>query len=174
MLGSGPPRSCAETSTDGPSGRRPDHGPIGLIRRRRLAAPWSGPTPSRQWRTGESESHRAIGLTWGRLHYVLGVPAAILATTAGAAAWNSTTHSNVPAVLALLAGALSAATAFFKCERSRDRNNALCAGWTELADCVRMTLLHYSMDERNPLGVEHARYAESLICLNRVKADLLG
>ena len=83
-----------------------------------------------------ADRHRAIGSAWGRLHYVLGVPAAILATVAGATAWNSTSQSNVAAVLALAAGALSAAAAFFKCEQSRDRNNALCGGWTELADCV--------------------------------------
>jgi hypothetical protein len=121
-----------------------------------------------------ADRHRAIGSAWGRLHYVLGVPAAILATVAGATAWNSTSQSNVAAVLALAAGALSAAAAFFKCEQSRDRNNALCGGWTELADCVRMALLHYAMDEKSPLGVDHARYAESMISLNRIKSSLLS
>ena len=121
-----------------------------------------------------ADRHRAIGLAWGRLHYILGVPAAILATAAGATAWNSTGMSNLAAILALTAAALSAAAAFFKCEQSRDRNNALCAGWTELADCVRTALLHYSIDEKDPRGIDHARYAESLISLNRVKTGLLG
>jgi hypothetical protein len=119
-----------------------------------------------------ADKHRLASLWWGRLHYVLGVPAAILATLAGATALHATSSQTVPAILALTAGGLSAAVAFLKCENSRDRNSALCAGWTELADQVRMALLKYDNDERQA-SADYADYTDLLLYLNKCKMELL-
>jgi hypothetical protein len=72
--------------------------------------------------------------------------------------WGETADAGVPTA-GLYQASLTRpepTSAFFKCEQSRDRNDAVCAGWTELADCVRMALLHYAVDEKSPLGVDHA------------------
>jgi len=115
-----------------------------------------------------AEKHRRASLRWGRLHYVLGVPATVLAALSGALLASSS-HT-APAVLAFTAAGLSAAVAFLRCENSRDRNSALCAGWTELADRVRMELLNYNTDEP-PKKEQH--YSKRLIRLNKYKKELL-
>jgi hypothetical protein len=118
-----------------------------------------------------AEKHRLASLWWGWLHYVLGAPAAVLATVAGTTALQSTSSRIASAVLALAAGGLSAAAAFLKCENSRDRNSALCAGWTELADQVRMVVLKYDNDK--PSDKKDGNYTTRLIQLNKCKMELL-
>ncbi len=118
-----------------------------------------------------ADGHRSASLWWGRLHYLLGVPAAILATISGAAALDSDSVSSVPAVLALMAGGLSAATAFLKCETSRDRHNALSAGWGGLADEARMALLQYDLARPN---IRMKSYIDLLVRLDGEKAALLS
>jgi hypothetical protein len=118
-----------------------------------------------------ADKHRSVSLWWGRLHYILGIPAAILATVGGATALTSS--QTLPAVLGLTAGGLSSAVAFLKCENSRDRNSALCAGWTELADQVRLILLEYDncVSSGNKPDIDY--YSYRLICLNKCKMELL-
>jgi hypothetical protein len=118
-----------------------------------------------------ADKHRRTSLRWGRLHYILGVPATILATVSGALFTNSSQIA--PAVLAFTAGGLSAAVAFLRCENSRDRNSALCAGWTELADQVRLVLLKYDHDVRSGDEPDVDDYSYRLICLNKCKMELL-
>lgn len=89
-----------------------------------------------------AEKHRLVSLTWSRLHYVLGLPAAVLAAWAGALVIGGD-RSSTPGYLALAAGAVGACVAFLKCENSRDRNSALCAGWTRLGDGVVETLIEF-------------------------------
>lgn len=118
-----------------------------------------------------AEKHRLASLWWGRFHYVLGLPAAIFATVAGATALQSTSPQITSAVLALTAGGLGAAAAFLKCENSRDRNSALCAGWTELADQVRMVILKYDNDKFS--DKKDNDYIARLLYLNKCKMELL-
>jgi hypothetical protein len=94
-----------------------------------------------------AEKHRRISLWWGRAHYFLGLPAAALANVAGVTGFNQDFPRAWMASLALVAAILTAAVGFLRCENSRDRNNALCAGWTHLADEVRYALIRYKKDK---------------------------
>lgn len=117
-----------------------------------------------------ADRHRKISLWWGRLHYILGIPATVLATLSGALYTTSsqTMSHTTSAILAFAAGCFSAAFAFLKSEASRDKNNALCAGWTELADQVRSVLWDYDSKPQS-----HDYYGHQLICLNKCKMELL-
>src|SRR5256885_1436628 len=72
-------------------------------------------------------SHRAV--RWGRVYLTLGLPAAVLAAIAGAAALASTTTRIVGGIIALTAAGVSAAAAFLDSRNSQKRFEDLAAAW---------------------------------------------
>jgi hypothetical protein len=124
----------------------------------------------------KAEKHRRLSIWWSRLHYLLGLPAAIAASV-GAIGLSSGdgTIGNTAAYIVLASGIFSASLTFLRCAELRDRNGSLCAGWTALADCVRLTLFAYQEDKDN--GVSTAilkrRYRQRLVELNHEKMKLL-
>jgi hypothetical protein len=122
-----------------------------------------------------AEKHRQLSVRWSRLHYLLGLPAAI-ATSVGAIGLSSNgTIGNAAAYIVLASGIFSASLTFLRCAELRDRNGSLCAGWTALADCVRITLFAYQEDKDNGLKAAtlKRRYRQRLIELNQEKMQLL-
>jgi hypothetical protein len=81
---------------------------------------------------------RRAGLWWGRAYYMLGLPAAVLATVAGATGLASTA-GRVPA-------GLTAASTFLTSDRNQRRNIVISAAWSELADDARLHNLSFLQD----------------------------
>jgi hypothetical protein len=80
--------------------------------------------------------HSRRATRWGRIYLTLGLPAAILAAVAGAAALASTTTRIVGGVIALASAGFSAAAAFLDSRNSQQRFEALAASWSALGSDV--------------------------------------
>jgi hypothetical protein len=89
----------------------------------------------------------------------------VVAAAAGVTAFDPNLPRAWSAYLALTAGVFTAAVGFLRCENSRDRNNALCAGWTHLADEIRYVLMSYANNQK--------KAQQELRRLTRLKMDLL-
>ncbi len=114
---------------------------------------------------------------WGRAYYLLGAPAAILATVAGATALSDAVPAFVISVLALASAGLTTLVTFLNTNANRDRNLALSAAWSALADDVRVRLLDYAA-ERCAAGAAdeagtHHKYSRVIVEVNKRKAKLL-
>jgi len=91
---------------------------------------------------------------WGRAYYVLGMPAVVLATIAGATGLASTAGRVPAAIIALIAAGLTAAATFLNsCDNQRN-NIVMSAAWSELADDARLHNLSYIQAMR---GVERSQ-----------------
>ena len=122
------------------------------------------------------ESRRASEW-WGRMYYLLGAPAALLATVAGATALSDAVPPFVISVLALASAGLTTLVTFLNTNTNRDRNLELSAAWSELADGVRVSLLNYAA-ERCAVGVAgepgvHHKYSRVIVDMHARKAMLL-
>lgn len=80
---------------------------------------------------------------WGRAYYMLGLPAAVLATIAGAAGLASTAGRIPVAIVALAAAGLATAATFLNSNENKQHNSKLSAAWQELADDVRLVVIQY-------------------------------
>lgn len=112
---------------------------------------------------------------WARAYYVLGLPAAILATTAGAAGLASTAGRIPAAITALVSAALTAAATFLNSEQNRKKNDELSAAWQALADQARIFMLQcvQKMDSQVPGDVFGPQYWSEVLYLQRRKSQLL-
>jgi hypothetical protein len=120
---------------------------------------------------------RSVSAWWSRAYYLLGAPATVLATVAGATALSDAVPPVIVSVLALSSGALAALVTFLNSTRNRDRNLELSAAWSELADCVRVKLLNYAAehdvtDAASAAGI-HNKYSRIIVELHARKARLL-
>ncbi|MEV6830124.1 hypothetical protein [Amycolatopsis sp. NPDC051102] len=119
---------------------------------------------------------RRSSLRWGRAYYLLGVPAVILATTAGATGLATAAGRVVAAVIALASAGLSAAATFLNSQEQRKTTGQLCAAWQELADDARMELIQRAQAlkaGRSPDDVFESTYWEQVLELHRRKGHLL-
>ena len=87
---------------------------------------------------------RRLSKRWGSAYYLLGLPAAVLATIAGAAGLASTAGRIPAAIVALIAAGLATAATFLNSNENKQQNLKLSAAWQELADDVRLTVIKYS------------------------------
>jgi hypothetical protein len=114
---------------------------------------------------------------WGRTYYLLGAPAAILATVAGATALSDAVPSFVIAILALASAGLTTLVTFLNSTANRARDLELSAAWSELADSVRMSLLDYAAKRCDADAADiadlHHTYSRVIIDVHRRKAKLL-
>jgi len=115
---------------------------------------------------------------WGRAYYMLGLPAAVLATVAGATGLASTAGRVAAAIIALVAAGLTTAATFLNSDNNQRRNIVMSAAWSELADDARLHNLSYiQATERlkdpldKPLVVNE--YWNRIIGLHRRKGRLL-
>ena len=112
---------------------------------------------------------------WGRAYYLLGAPAALLATVAGAL--SDAVPPFVISVLALASAGLTTLATFLNTNANRDRDLELSAAWSELADSVRVSLLNYAAercvaDAVADAGVRH-KYSRIIVETHAHKAKLL-
>jgi hypothetical protein len=84
---------------------------------------------------------RSAGKWWGRTYYLLGLPAAVLATIAGAAALASAAGRIPAAIIALISAGLTTAATFLNSNHNKQHNNELSAAWKELADAARLAII---------------------------------
>jgi len=115
---------------------------------------------------------------WGRSYYMLGLPAAVLATVAGATGLASTAGRVAAAVIALVAAGLTTAATFLNSDNNKRRNIVMSAAWSELADDARLHNLSYiQATERveDPLTKAEVvnEYWGRIIVLHRRKGRLL-
>ena len=117
---------------------------------------------------------------WSSAYYMLGLPAAVLTTIAGAAGLASTAGRVPAAIIALAAAGLTTAALFLNnTNENSQRNSKLSAAWQELADGVREALIRYGQDMRR-YHLDDARSTEaanslltSAIRFNKRKSALL-
>jgi hypothetical protein len=113
---------------------------------------------------------RRASKRWGSAYYFLGLPAAVLATIAGAAGL-ATAAGRIPAaIIALVAAGLATAATFLNSNENKQQNSKLSAAWQELADDVRLTVVKYSVS-KDPLTQEHL--LRDVISFNKRKSALL-
>jgi hypothetical protein len=109
---------------------------------------------------------------WGRTYYVFGLPAAVLATIAGATGLASTAGRVPAAIIALISAGLTAAATFLNSEGNRKANDQLSACWQELADDARVTSLQWSQKLDNA-GEQPVFDWDSVLSFHRRKGRLL-
>jgi hypothetical protein len=81
------------------------------------------------------------GKWWGRAYYLLGLPAAVLATVAGAAALASAAGRIPAAIIALVSAGLTTAATFLNSSENKKHNVEFSAAWQQLADDARLTVI---------------------------------
>lgn len=117
---------------------------------------------------------QSIGKWWGRAYYLLGLPAAVLATIAGAAALVSTTGRIAVAVVALISAGLTTAATFLNSNENRQNNIRFSAAWQQLADDARLAVIKYGTlaDNSHPFTKDDF-LIQQVIHLNKRKSALL-
>jgi len=113
---------------------------------------------------------RLASKRWARAYYLLGLPAAILATIAGAAGLGSTAGRIPAAIIALFSAGLSAAATFLNSNDNKQQSTKISAAWQELADDVRLAILRYRVTSTEP---PHLEMISDVIGFNKRKAALL-
>ena len=111
---------------------------------------------------------------WGRAYYMLGLPAAVLATIAGAAGLASTAGRIPVAIITLTAAGLATAATFLNSNENKQHNTKLSAAWQELADDVRLVVIQYGQaaDRQNSL-INDDFLIRQVIRFNKRKSALL-
>jgi hypothetical protein len=109
---------------------------------------------------------------WASAYYVFGLPAAVLATIAGAAGLASTAGRIPAAIIALVSAGLTTAATFLNSNKNRQNNIELSAAWQELADDARLAVIRdRNSTEKTPLYGENSLVGD-LIVFNRRKSAL--
>lgn len=93
---------------------------------------------------------RLVGAWWNRSFYLLGAPAAVLATIAGTTSLSDAVKPIVVTVLALCSAALTTLVTFLKDDNKHDRHLQSSAAWTNLADRARILILDYGSATSKP------------------------
>jgi hypothetical protein len=115
---------------------------------------------------------RRLSKRWGSAYYSLGLPAAVLATIAGAAGLASTAGRIPAAIVALIAAGLATAATFLNSNENKQQNLKLSAAWQELADDVRLTVIKYSRAKDEELS-RYDYLIGDVIYFNKRKGALL-
>ncbi len=115
---------------------------------------------------------------WGRAYYMLGLPAGVLATVAGAAGLASTAGRVPGAVIALVAAGLTTAATFLNSDRNQRRNIVISAAWSELADDARLHNLSFAqaieeLADKSKTAPVVNDYWGRILKLHRRKGNLL-
>lgn len=117
---------------------------------------------------------RAISKWWGRAYYLLGLPAAVLATIAGAAALVSTAGRIPVAIVALISAGLTTSATFLNSNENKQSNIRFSAAWQKLADDARLAVIRYGTLPDRPEQVARDDYLiQRVIQLNQRKSALL-
>jgi len=117
---------------------------------------------------------RSAGKWWGRAYYLLGLPAAVLATIAGAAALLSTAGRIPAAIVALVSAGLTTAATFLNSTENRQQNISFSAAWQQLADDARLTVITYgTLAYDSNQSSKDDFLIQQVIYLNRRKGALL-
>lgn len=109
---------------------------------------------------------------WGSAYYSLGLPAAVLATIAGAAGLASTAGRVPAAIISLIAAGLATAATFLNSNENKQQNLKLSAAWQELADDVRLEVIRYSRAKDEELSQSDS-LINDVIYFNKRKGALL-
>jgi hypothetical protein len=117
---------------------------------------------------------QSVGKWWGRAYYLLGLPAAVLATIAGAAALVSTTGRITVAIVALISAGLTTAATFLNSNENKQTNIRFSAEWQQLADDARLAVIKYGApaDKADPFSKDDF-LIQQVIHLNKRKSALL-
>jgi hypothetical protein len=83
------------------------------------------------------------------MYYLLGVPAAVLATIAGATGLASTAGRVPAAIIALVSAGLATATSFLNSNQNKVHNTRLSADWQKLADDARTAVLTHIQQQNS-------------------------
>lgn len=111
---------------------------------------------------------------WGRAYYMLGLPAAVLATIAGAAGLASTAGRIPVAIVALAAAGLATAATFLNSNENKLHSGKLSAAWQELADDVRLAVIQYGQNaDRQRTLIDDDFLIRQVIRFNKRKSTLL-
>jgi hypothetical protein len=117
---------------------------------------------------------RSAGKWWGRAYYLLGLPAAVLATIAGAAALLSTAGRIPAAIIALISAGLTTAVTFLNSNENKQYNIRFSAAWQQLADEARLVVIEYGNMVDNFSNTNKNDFLiQQVIYLNRKKSALL-
>jgi hypothetical protein len=112
-----------------------------------------------------------VGKRWARAYYLLGLPAAVLATIAGAAGLASAAGRIPAAIVALAAAGLATAATFLNSNENKQQNGKLSAAWQELADDVRLAVIRYGRIRAQAFAED--ALINDVIYFNRRKSALL-
>lgn len=119
-------------------------------------------------------NERSAGTWWGRAYYLLGLPAAILATIAGAAALASTAGRVFAAIVALVSAGLTTAATFLNSNENKQYHIKFSAAWQQLADDARLVVIEYGGLTGNHDGTAKDDFLiQKVIDLNKGKSALL-
>lgn len=111
---------------------------------------------------------------WGRAYYSLGLPAAVLATIAGATGLASTAGRIPAAIVALISAGLTTAAAFLNSNENKQQSTRLSAAWQELADDVRLVVIQYGQSVSNLHAINNGgSLVKNVIRFNKRKSALL-
>jgi hypothetical protein len=117
---------------------------------------------------------RSAGKWWGRAYYLLGLPAAVLATIAGAAALVSTAGRIPAAFIALISAGLTTAVTFLNSNQNKQDNIKFSAAWQQLADEARLVVVEYgNMVDDFSNTKKNDFLIQQVIYLNKKKSALL-
>jgi hypothetical protein len=117
---------------------------------------------------------RSVGNWWGRAYYLLGLPSAVLATIAGAAALASAAGRVPAAIVALISAGLTTAATFLNSNENKQSNIKLSAAWQQLADDARLTVIEYgNLTGKSSKFSKDNFLIQQVIELNRRKGALL-
>lgn len=99
---------------------------------------------------------------WGRLHVILGLPAAVLSAVAAATGFASTAGRIPAAIIALGAGAFAAAATFLDARARQHWHDRLAGEWFALASDANLKL-NVDIHNRNWLTQESRRELQDLL-----------
>jgi len=121
---------------------------------------------------------RRTSKRWGSAYYLFGLPAAVLATIAGATGLASTTGRIAAAIIALIAAGLTTAATFLNSNVNKQHSSELSAGWQGLADDARLAVIRYGQNNDQVTSTGQAfnsnnSLIEYVIRFNKQKAALL-
>jgi hypothetical protein len=96
--------------------------------------------------------HRRNARLWSRMHFVVGLPAVVLAACAGATALVSSAGRVTAGCIALVSAGVGSAVAFLDTDTQEKSNRGLAAGWQDLLNQAR---LHLRVDLHDASWIRH-------------------
>jgi hypothetical protein len=117
---------------------------------------------------------QSAGKWWGRAYYLLGLPAAVLATIAGAAALASSAGRIPAAIVALVSAGLTTAATFLNSNENKQYDIKFSAAWQQLADDARLAVIKYStIADNSSYSTNNDFLIQQVIHLSKRKSALI-